>query len=124
MADRLLQATLPLLHANGLPMGAASECSDTHMPRPRAVAVDWTRITGSASALLTTRHGPLLLHYPCSRIEPHWIPPTQEGPHANSLHPMDRRTEIPRRQPLRARGAVRFRPRVLLHRAGIGASIA
>src|SRR5258708_7573367 len=49
---------------------------------------------------------PLLLHYSCSRIEPHCTPPTQEGFHANSLHSMDRRAEIPRHQPVRARGAV------------------
>src|SRR6266481_5815127 len=54
----------------------------------------------------------LLLHYPFSRIEQHCIPPSQEGSHANSLHSMDRRTEIPRHQPLRPRRAVRFRPRI------------
>src|SRR5258708_8087059 len=76
----------------------------------------------------------LLLHYPCSRIELR-ASRYRKVSYANSLHPMDRRAEIPRRQSIRPRAAVRFRSRIqqgsrghgdgadgarLLHRHGHG----
>src|ERR1700756_3359192 len=48
-------------------------------------------------------------------MQPHQIsriPPTLKGLYANSLHSMDRPAEISRRQPVGARGAVRFGPRI------------
>src|SRR5258708_4856737 len=60
----------------------------------------------------TSHQPPSLLHYSCSRIEALALLQHRKVFYANSLHPMDRRTEIPRHQPLRSRGAVRFRPRI------------